>query len=297
MQIEMRRNGFRGSAGQRDKRLLDRLFRSRLLYRRCCFRVDPNCRGRDSCGTGAVIERLILLLRLRLCTRFSFLRCRTLGGRFRCRASLRPARFLRYRSRCAYAASGSWSCRLPALPFGRSGGNRRSLCASLRYRLFCAAALCGNWALRSALFRRTYRIRPRGRARRRTSFAVGRWCCRRCRHCGCRMLPICGAAIHTGSAGRLHRAAGLLGRNVVLLRNLGGAIRRNARCLLYGLGIASADGRALRSCRTGHRRILWATRLLWPRTSSCGIAERCRTGGICRMGSWLFSCRTAWCRC
>ena len=33
----------------------------------------------------------------------------------------------------------------------------------------------------------------------------------RCRHCGCRMLPICRAAIHAGSAGWLHRAAGLLG--------------------------------------------------------------------------------------
>ena len=75
----------------------------------------------------------------------------------------------------------------------------------------CAAALCGNWALRSALFCRTRRIRPRGRARRRTSFAVGRWWCRRYQCCGRVMLPICRAAIHAGSAGRLHRAAGLLG--------------------------------------------------------------------------------------
>ena len=211
MQIEMRRNGFRCSAGQRNERFLCRLFRSGLLRRRCCFRVDPNCRGRDSCDTGAMVERLLLLLRLRLCTGSAFLRYRTLDGRFRCWTSLRPARFLRYRRRYSHAARGNRSCRFPALPFGRSGGNRRSLCASLRYRLFCAAALCGNWALRSALFRRTCRIRPRGRARRRTSFAVGRWCCRRCRHCGCRMLPICRAAIHARSAGRLHRAAGLLG--------------------------------------------------------------------------------------
>ena len=211
MQIEMRRNGFRGSAGQRNERFLCRLFRSGLLRRRCCFRVDPNCRVRDSCGTGAVIERLILLLRLRRCAGLAFLRYRTLGRGFCCRASLRPARFLRYRSRRSHAAHSRRGRRFPALPFGRSGGNRRSLCASLRYRLFCAAALCGNWALRSALFRRTCRIRPRGRARRRTSFAVGRWCCRRCRHCGCRMLPICRAAIHAGSAGWLHRAAGLLG--------------------------------------------------------------------------------------
>ena len=211
MQIEMRRNGSRGSAGQRNKRFLDRLFRSGLLRRRCCFRVDPNCRGRDSCGTGAMVERLLLLLRLRLCTNPAFLRYRTLGGGFCCRASLQSARFLRYRSRRSHAAHSRRGRRFPALPFGRSGGNRRSLCASLRYRIFCAAALCGNWALRSALFRRTCRIRPRGRARRRTSFAVGRWCCRRCRHCGCRMLPICRAAIHAGSAGWLHRAAGLLG--------------------------------------------------------------------------------------
>lgn len=259
MQIEMRRNGFRGSAGQRNKRLLDLLFRSRLLYRRCCFRVDPNCRGRDSCGTGAMIKRLLLLLRLRLCAGLAFLRCRTLGGGFCCWASLRPARFLRYRSRRSHAAHSSWGSRFPALPFGRSGGNRRSLCASLRYRLFCAAALCGNWALRSALFCRTRRIRPRGRARRRTGFAVGRRRCRRYRRCGCRMLPICGAAIHADSAGRLHRAAGLLGRNMVLLRDLGVSIRGNARRLLHGLGITPADGRALCSCCTGDWRILRAT--------------------------------------
>ena len=127
---------------------------------------------------------------------------------------------------------------------------------------------------------------PRGRTWGRTSFAVGRRRCRGYRRCGCGMLPICGAAIHTDSAGRLHRAAGLLGRNMVLLRDLGGAIRRNARCLLYGLGIASADGRALRSCCTGSRHILRAARLLRPRTSSCGIA------GGCGMRIWLFSCYT-----
>ena len=171
------------------------------------------------------------------------------------------------------------------------------MCASLRYRLFCAAALRGNWALRSVLFCRTRCIRPRGRTWGRTSFAVGRRRCRRYRRCRRRMLPICGAAIHTDSAGRLHRAAGLLGRNMILLCDLGISIRGNARRLLHGLGIASADGRALCSCRTGRWRILRTARLLWPRTSSCGIAERCRTGGICRMGSWLFSCRTAWCRC
>ena len=77
---------------------------------------------------------------------------------------------------------------------------------------------------------------------------------------------------------------------MVLLRDLGISIRRNARRLLHRLGIASADGRALRSCCTGRWRILRTARLLWPRTSSCGIADRCRTGGICRMGSWLFSC-------
>ena len=276
MQIEMRRNGFRCSAGQRNERFLCRLFRSGLLRRRCCFRVDPNCRGRDSCGTGAMVERLLLLLRLRLCTDPAFLRYRTLGRGFCCRASLRPARFLRYRSRRSHAAHSRRGRRFPALPFGRSGGNRRSLCASLRYRLFCAAALCGNWALRSALFCRTRCIRPRGRARGCTGFAVGRRRCRRCRHCGCRMLPICG---------------------MVLLRDLGVSIRGNACRLLHGLGIASVDGRALRSCCTGCWRILRAARLLWPRAISCGIAERCRMGGICRMGSWLFSCRTAWCRC
>ena len=223
-----------------------------------------------------MIKRLLLLLRLRLCTGLAFLRYRTLGRGFCCRASLRPARFLRYRSRRSHAAHSRRGRRFPALPFGRSGGNRRSLCASLRYRLFCAAALCGNWALRSALFCRTRCIRPRGRARGCTGFAVGRRRCRRCRHCGCRMLPICG---------------------MVLLRDLGVSIRGNACRLLHGLGIASADGRALRSCCTGCWRILRAARLLWPRAISCGIAERCRMGGICRMGSWLFSCRTAWCRC
>ena len=255
MQIEMRRNGFRCSAGQRNKRLLDRLFRSGLLHRRCCFRVDPNCRGRDSCGTGAMIKRLLLLLRLRLCTGSAFLRYRTLGRGFCCRASLRPARFLRYRSRRSHAAHSRRGRRFPALPFGRSGRRMRN---SLRW-LFCAAALCGNWALRSALFCRTCRIRPRGRARRRTSFAVGRRRCRRYRRCGCGMLPICRAAIHAGSAGRLRRAVGLLSRNMILLGNLRIPIRRNARRLLHGLGIASADGRALCSCCTGDWRILRAT--------------------------------------
>ena len=288
MQIEMRRNGFRRSAGQRNERFLCRLFRSGLLYRRCCFRVDPNCRGRDSCGTGAMIECLLLLLRLRLCTGPAFLRCRTLGGRFRCRASLRPARFLRYRSRCGHAAH---SCRFSALPFGRSCGNRSRMCDSLRCWLLCAAALRGNRALRSALFRRTCSIRPRGRARGCTSFAVGRRRCRRYRRCGCGMLPICGMAIHAGSTGWLRRTVGLLGRNMVLLRDLGVSIRGNACRLLHGLSIASADGRALRSCCTGDWRILRAARLLRPRTSSCGIA------GGCGMRIWLFSCRTAWCRC
>ena len=207
MQIEMRRNRFRRSAGQRNERFLCRLFRSGLLRRRCCFRVDPNCRGRDSCGTGAVIERLFFLLRLLLCASFAFLRYRTLGGGFRCRASLRSVRFLRCRSRRSHAACGSRGGRFPALPFGRSGRRMRN---SLRW-LFCAAALCGNWALRSALFCRTRCIRPRGRTWGRTSFAVGRRRCRRYRRCGCGMLPICRAAIHAGSAGRLHRAAGLLG--------------------------------------------------------------------------------------
>lgn len=259
MQIEMRRDGFRGSAGQRNKRLLDRLFRSGLLHRRCCFRVDPNCRGRDSCGTGAMIKRLLLLLRLRLCTDPAFLRYRTLGGGFCCRVSLQSARFLRYRSRRSHAAHSRRGRRFPALPFGRSGGNRSRMCASLRYRLFCAAALRGNWALRSTLFCRTCRIRPRGRTWGRTSFAVGRRRCRRCRHCGCRMLPICRAAIHAGSAEWLHRAAGLLGRNMVLLRDLGVSIRGNACRLLHGLGITPADGRALCSCCTGYWRILRAT--------------------------------------
>ena len=116
MQIEMRRNGLRCSAGQRNERFLCRLFRSGLLRRRCCFRVDPNCRGRDSCGTGAMVERLLLLLRLRLCTGLAFLRYRTLGRGFCCRASLRPARFLRYRSDAvmlpiAAGAAGFLLCR------------------------------------------------------------------------------------------------------------------------------------------------------------------------------------------
>ena len=157
------------------------------------------------------------------------------------------------------------------------------MCNSLRRRLFCATALCGNWALRSALFRRTRRIRPRGRARRCTSFAVGR------RRCGCGMLPICRAAIHARSAGRLCRAVGLLGRNMILLRDLGISIRGNGRRLLHRLGIASADRRALRSCRTGCWRILRTAQLLWPRACSCGIADRSR------MRIWLFSCYTVLC--
>ena len=207
MQIEMRRNRFRRSAGQRNERFLCRLFRSGLLHRRCCFRVDPNCRWRDSCGIGAMIKRLLLLLRLRLCAGLAFLRYRTPGGGFCCRVSLQSARFLRYRSRRGHAAYSRRGRRFPALPFGRSGRRMRN---SLRW-LFCAAALHGNWALRSALFCRTCRIRPRGRARRRTSFAVGRRRCRGYRRRGCWMFSICRAAIHAGSAGWLHRAAGLLG--------------------------------------------------------------------------------------
>ena len=254
MQIEMRRNRFRRSAGQRNERFLCRLFRSGLLRRRCCFRVDPNCRGRNSCGTGAMVERLLLLLRLRLCTDPAFLRYRTLGGGFCCRASLQPARFLRYRSRRSHAAYGSRGGRFPALPFGRSGRRMRN---SLRW-LFCAAALRGNWALRSVLFCRTCRIRPRGRARGCTGFAVGRRRCRRYRCCGCGMLPICGTAIHAGSSGWLRRTVGLLGSNMILLRDLGIPICGNARRLLHGLGITPADRRALRSCRTGCWRILRA---------------------------------------
>ena len=172
--------------------------------------------------------------------------------------SLQSARFLRYRSRRSHAAHSRRGRRFPALPFGRSGGNRRSLCASLRYRLFCVAAWCGNRTLRSALSHRTGRIRPRGRTWGRTSFAVGRRRCRRWRR-GCRMLPICRAAIHACSAGRLRRAVGLLGSNMILLRDLGVSICGNARCLLHGLGIAPADRRALRSCCTGRWRILRAT--------------------------------------
>ena len=205
-----------------------------------------------------MVERLLLLLRLFLHPHLAFLQCRTLGGGGHRCASLRPARFLRCRSRCNYAAHSSWGSRFPALPFGRNDGSGRGMCASLRYRLFCAAAWCENWALRSALFRRTRRIRPRGRAWGCSSFAVGRRCCRRYRRCGCGMLPICGTAIHADSAGRLRRATGLLGRNMVLLRDLGIPIRGNARRLLHGLGITPADGRALCSCCTGYWRILRA---------------------------------------
>ena len=58
----------------------------------CC-----ECRGdyAKNDGTGAMVERLLLLLRLRLCAGLAFLRYRTLGRGFCCRASLRPARFLR----------------------------------------------------------------------------------------------------------------------------------------------------------------------------------------------------------
>lgn len=125
----------------------------------------------------------------------------------------------------------------------------------------------GLGAAKRGELHRTRCIRPCGRARRHTNFAVGR------RRCGSRMLPSCGATIHAGSAGRLRRAAGLLRRNMILLRDLGGAIRRNARRLLHRLGIASADGRALRSCRTGRWRILRAARLLRPRTGSCAVSR------------------------
>ena len=205
-----------------------------------------------------MVERLLLLLRLRLCTGLAFLRCRTLGGGFCCWASLQSARFLRCRSRGSYAARGNRSCRFPALPVGRCSGSGRRMRNSLRW-VFCAAALRGNWALRSVLLRLTRRIRPRGRARRCTSFAVGRRRCRGYRRRGRRMLPICGAAIHTDSAGWVCCAVGLLGRNMVLLRDLGIPIRGNACRLLHRLGIAPADGRALCSCCTGYWRILRAT--------------------------------------
>ena len=201
-----------------------------------------------------MVERLLLLLRLWLCSGLAFLRCRTLGRGFCCRASLRPARFLRYRSRRSHAAHSRRGRRFPALPFGRSGRRMRN---SLRW-LFCAAALRGNWALRSVLFCRTRCIRPRGRAWGCTSFAVGRRCCRRYRRRGCWMFSICRAAIYAGSAGRLRRAIGLLGRNMILLRDLGVSIRGNVRRLLHRLGIAPADGRALCSCCTGYWRILRA---------------------------------------
>lgn len=76
---------------------------------------------------------------------------------------------------------------------------------------------------------------------------------------------------------------------MILLGNLRIPIRRNARRLLHRLGITSADGRALCSCCTGRWRILRTARLLRPRTSSCGIADRCR------MKIWLFSCYTVLC--
>ena len=82
---------------------------------------------------------------------------------------------------------------------------------------------------------------------------------------------------------------------MVLLRDLGVSIRGNARRLLHGLGITPADGRALCSCCTGRWRILRTARLLWPRTSSCGIAVRSRTNALCRMGSWLSSCYSVLC--
>ena len=78
---------------------------------------------------------------------------------------------------------------------------------------------------------------------------------------------------------------------MILLRDLGIPIRGNACRLLHRLGIASADGRALRSCCTGRWRILRTARLLRPRTSSCGIA------GGCGMRIWLFSCYTVLCCC
>ena len=104
------------------------------------------------------------------------------------------------------------------------------------------------------------------------------------------MLPICRAAIHTDSAGWVCCAVGLLGRNMVLLRNLGIPIRGNARRLLHGLGITPADRRALCSCRTGRWRILRTAWLLRPCACSCGIADRSRMNALCRIGSWLFSC-------
>ena len=82
---------------------------------------------------------------------------------------------------------------------------------------------------------------------------------------------------------------------MILLGNLRIPIRRNARCLLHGLGITPADGCALHSCRTGRWRILRTARLLWPCAVSCGIAVRSRTNALCRMGNWLFSCRTVLC--
>ena len=293
MQIEMRRNGFRGSAGQRNERFLCRLFRSGLLHRRCCFRVDPNCRGRDSCGTGAAIKRLLLLLRLRRCAGLAFLRYRTLGGGFCCRVSLQPARFLRYRSRHSHAACGSRGGRFPALPLGRSGGNRRSLCASLRYRLFCAAALCGNWALRSVLFCRTRCIRPRGRA---WAYQFRGWktalppeipapCGRRmlrCRSDFCWVIiPFAARRLLTGWV-----SAGLLGAAFLFCCVIWvfPFVETRVVCCT-GWVIASADGCALFSCRTGRWHILRAARLLHVAAPVPAVS---RAGG---MRIWLFSCR------
>ena len=83
---------------------------------------------------------------------------------------------------------------------------------------------------------------------------------------------------------------------MVLLRDLGVSIRRNARRLLHRLGITPADGRALRSCRTGRWRILRTARLLWPRTSSCGIAAWSSAAALCLVRNRSRSCRTVWCR-
>ena len=76
---------------------------------------------------------------------------------------------------------------------------------------------------------------------------------------------------------------------MILLRDLGISIRGNARRLLHGLGIASADRRALCSCRTGRWRILRTAWLLRPCACSCGIADRSR------MRIWVFSCHTVLC--
>ena len=87
---------------------------------------------------------------------------------------------------------------------------------------------------------------------------------------------------------------------MVLLRDLGGSIRGNARRLLHGLGIASADGRALRSCCIGSRRSR-RSRMICCWLRACHVWSLHKgtalLNGFCLRISYLATVRMVWHSC